>query len=67
MLDLFIRFVKVYNHKIEIGFNYGLNQVDNVREQIIRKVSTETHETTRLFKGGTVKTKSYNYDIYVVI
>ena len=45
----------------------GYIQVDNVREQIIRKVSTETHETTRLFKGGTVKTKSYNYDIYVVI
>ena len=42
-------------------------QVDNDREQIIRKVSTETHEITRLFKGGTVKTKSYNYDIYVVI
>lgn len=36
-------------------------------EQIIRKVSTETHEITRLFKGGTVKTKYYNYDIYVVI
>jgi len=65
--DLFIRFVKVYNHKIEIGLNYGLNQVDNDREQIIRKVSTETHEITRLFKGGTVKTKYYNYDIYVVI
>ena len=65
--DLFIRFVKVYNHKIEIGLNYGLNQVDNDREQIIRKVSIETHEITRLFKGGTVKTKYYNYDIYVVI
>ena len=65
--DLFIHFVKVYNHKIEIGLNYGLNQVDNDREQIIRKVSTETHEITRLFKGGTVKTKHYNYDIYVVI
>ena len=65
--DLFIRFVKVHNHKIEIGLNYGLNQVDNDREQIIRKVSTETHEITRLFKGGTVKTKYYNCDFYVVI
>lgn len=65
--DLFIRFVKVYNHKIEIGLNYGLNQVDNDREQILRKVSTETHEITRLFKSDTVKTKIYNYDIYVVI
>ena len=45
----------------------GYIQVDNDREQIIRKVSTETHETTRLFKGGTVETKYYNYDIYVVI
>ena len=26
-------------------------------EQIIRKVSTEMHEITILFKGGTVKTK----------
>ena len=45
----------------------GYIQVDNDREQIIRKASTETHEITRLFKGGTVKTKYYNYDIYVVI
>ena len=57
----------MYNHKIEKGLNYGLNQVDNDREQIIRKVSTETHEITRLIKCGTVKTKHYNYDIYVVI
>ena len=42
-------------------------QVDNDREQIIRNVSAETHEITRLFKGGTIKTKYYNYDIYVVI
>ena len=34
----------------------GYIQVDNDREQIIRKVSTKTHEITRLFKGGTVKT-----------
>ena len=57
----------MYNHKIEKGLNYDLNQVDNNYEQIIREVSTETHEITRLFKGGTVKTKYYNYDIYVVI
>lgn len=65
--DTFIRFVKVYVDKIEIGLNYGINTPDDEKEPVVRKISTETYETTRLFKGGTVKTTYRNFDIYVVV
>jgi len=63
----FIRFVKVYTDKIEIGLNYGFNTPGDEKEPVVRKISTETYETTRLFKGGTVKTTYRNYDVYVVV
>ena len=56
-----------YTDKIEIGLNYGINIPDGEKEPVVRKISTETYETTRLFKGGTVKTTYRNYDVYVVV
>lgn len=64
--DLFIKFVKVYENKIEIGLNYSIHEVEN-KEPIIRKVFTETKKTERKFKGGNIKTKTQIYDVYVVI
>lgn len=64
--ELFIRFVKVYENKIEIGINYAINQIAN-NEPIIQKVFTETYTTARHYKGGMIKTKTDSYDIYVVI
>ena len=64
--DLFIKFVKVYENKIEIGLNYSIHEVEN-KEPIIKKVFTETKKTERKFKGGNIKTKTQIYDVYVVI
>ncbi len=64
--DLFIRFVKVYENKIEIGINYAINQIEN-NEPIIQKVFTETYTTERHYKGNKIKTTTRTYDIYVVI
>ena len=64
--ELFIKFVKVYENKIEIGINYAINQIAN-NELIIQKVFTETYTTERHFKGGITKAKTYSYEIYVVI
>lgn len=64
--ELFIRFVKVYDNKIEIGINYAINQI-NANEPIIQKVFNETYTTERHFKGGIIKTKTNTYNIYVVI
>lgn len=64
--ELFIKFVKVYENKIEIGINYAINQT-NSSEPIIQKVFTETYTTERQYKGGVIKVKICTYDIYVVI
>ena len=64
--ELFIKFVKVYDNKIEIGINYAINQIAN-NEPIIQEVFTETYTTERHFKGSIIKTKTNTYDIYVVI
>ncbi len=64
--ELFIKFVKVYENKIEIGINYAINQMAS-NEPITQKVFTETYTTERHFKGGIIKTKTNTYDIYVVI
>ena len=65
--NVFIKFVRVYPNKIEIGLNYGINQESVDRKPIIRKISTELYQTERLYKGGTVKTQTFEYDVYVVI
>lgn len=46
--DLFIKFVKVYENKIEIGINYAINQMAN-NEPIIQKAFTETYISERHF------------------
>ena len=63
---LFIKFVKVYENKIEIGLNYSIHEVEN-KEPIIKKMFTETRITERQFKGGNIKTKTQIYDVYVVL
>lgn len=64
--ELFIKFVKVYENKIEIGINYAINQIAN-NEPIIQKVFTETYTSKRHYKGNKIKTTTRTYDIYVVI
>ncbi len=65
-IELFIKFIKVFDNKIEIGLNYALNSGENT-EPITKKVFTEKFITTRQFKGGTIKTKAQVFDVYVVI
>ncbi len=64
--ELFIKFVRVYDSKIEIGLNYAINQT-NSSESTMQKVFTETYTTERHYKGNTTKSSSRTYDIYVVI
>lgn len=64
--DLFIKFVKVYENRIEIGINYAINQIAN-NEPIIQKLFTEIYTAKRHYKGGIIKTTTHTYDIYVVI
>ncbi len=65
-IELFIKQVKVFDNKIEIYLNYGLNLTQN-NETITQKVFTKTFETERKFKGGVIKTKSQTYDVFVVL
>ncbi len=65
-IELFIQQIKVYENKIEIYLNYSISQQQNI-EQSSTKVFTETLTTTRTFKGGTIKTFTKPYDVYVVI
>ena len=67
VFDYLVKFVRVYNGKIEIGLNYMLNPIESTNEPIIQKVFTETHETQRIFKGNSVKTKVDTYDIYIIL
>lgn len=67
VFDYLVKFVRVYNGKIEIGLNYMLNPIESNNEPIIQKVFTETHETQRIFKGNSVKTKVDTYDIYIIL
>lgn len=64
--ELFIRFVKVYEDKIEIGINYAINSPQN-NEPIIEKVFTETYTKERHYKGSATKTTIKTFDIFVVI
>ena len=66
-IDLFLKFVKVYEDKIEIGLNYSINQSNTEYVPIKSYAFTETLEITRTFKGGTTRTKTLTYDVYSVI
>ena len=66
-MDLFLKFVNVYEDKIEIGLNYSVNQNNVEYTPITTYTFTETLEITRAFKGGTTRTKTLTYDVYSVI
>ena len=51
-MDLFLKFVNVYEDKIEIGLNYSVNQNNVEYTPITTYTFTETLEITRAFKGG---------------
>ncbi len=65
-IELFIRFVKVYKDKIEIGLNATQNTAVN-SEQTTKKIFTETFTQERHYKGGKTKIHAQNFDVYVVI
>ena len=67
VFDYLVKFVRVYNDKLEIGLNYMLNPIENNKEPIIQKVFTEIHETQRIFKGNSIKTRIDTYDIYIIL
>ncbi len=65
-IELFIRFVKVYKDKIEIGLNTSQNSAVN-GEQITKKIFTETFTQERHCKGGKTKIQTQTFDVFVVI
>ena len=66
-IDIFIQRVNVYENKIEISLNYSPNANISNTETISKKLFTETYTTTRKFKGGTTKTTTKYYDVYLII
>ena len=66
VIELFVKFVKVYEDKIEIGLNYSLNTTEE-HEPIKDYVFTETKETTRIYKSNTKRKRTLTYDVYSVI
>ncbi len=66
-IDLFLKFVNIYEDKIEIGLKYSVNQNNVEYTPITTYTFTETLEITRAFKGGTTRTKTLTYDVYSVI
>ena len=66
-IDLFLKSVKVYQDKIEIGLNYSINPNDTNYKPIKTYAFTETLEINRTFKGGTKRTKTLTYEVYSVI
>lgn len=67
VIELFVKFVKVYENKIEIGINYSLNPSDTEYVPIKDYIFSETFETTRIFKAGTRRNRTLTYDVYSVI
>ena len=63
-IELLVKTIKVYNNKIEIELNCSNH---NTNEKTLKKLSTESFETQRQFKGGTIKTNIKYYDVYLVI
>ena len=66
-IELFIKFVKVYENKIEIGVNFSMPQQNEEIEQEISYLFTETEVKTRKVRGGKTITKTLTYDVYSVI
>ena len=66
-IELFIKSVNIYANKIEISLNYSPNANVSNTETISKKLFTETLKTTRKFKGGTTKTTTKYYDVYLII
>ena len=66
-IELFLKFVKVYEDKIEIGLNYSINPNNADYEPIKTYAFTETLEINRTFKSGTKRTKKLTYAVYSVI
>ena len=67
ILTLFVKFVKVYENRIEIGLNDSLNPKNAEYVPIKDYVFSETFETTRIFKAGTRRNRTLTYYIYSVI
>ena len=66
-IELFLKYVKVYQDKIEIGLNYSINPNNTEYEPIKTYAFTETLEINRTFKGGTKRIKTLTYDVFAVI
>lgn len=66
-IELFIRKVNVYEDKIEIFLNYSPNANIAIAETTSKKLFTETFTSARKFKGGTIKTTTKSYTVYLII
>ena len=67
VIDYLIRYVRVFQGRIEISLNNMLEQTDENYIPYIQKIYTATHTTERLLKGGKTHTKSENYEVYIII
>ena len=66
-IDLFLKFVKVYEDKIEIGLNYSINQTNTDYTPIKTYLFTESLIKYRTYKGKIASSKTVTYDVYSVI
>lgn len=66
-INLFLKFVKVYEDKIEIGLNYSVNQTNIDYTPIKTYLFTEALTKTRKYKDKTITIKTITYDVYSVI
>lgn len=64
-IELFVKFVNVYENKVEIGLNYSMNRPSEESEPEISFLFTESLIKTRKVNGE--KTKTLTYDVYSVI
>ncbi|MBO5309899.1 MAG: hypothetical protein J6A98_01690 [Clostridia bacterium] len=65
--ETFVKTVKVYSDKIEIALNFMLDINQQESNKTLQKICIETFAKTRRVKGGKLKTKTRNYDIFIEI
>ncbi|MBR2433766.1 MAG: hypothetical protein IKB21_04115 [Clostridia bacterium] len=53
--------------QIEIALNFMLDINQQESNKTLQKICTETFAKTRRVKGGKLKTKTRNYDIFIEI
>lgn len=66
-IELFIKSVNVFDNKIQIQVNNAINMAQNDMQPTSKYLFQKKYITERIFKGGTTRTKTYTYDVYLLI